>query len=85
MDDCKMNNAMYSKVKKKLYQMIVSKYPLKDILACIYDLFQEYLISEEQETELYTIADPKETFNDVADYYFDEFNGENPLKEAIGY
>ena len=79
MDDCKMSDYLFSKVKKKLYQMIVSGVSIKTCLACIYDLYQDYRISEEQETELYYIADPKEEFNEVSEYYHN-YDGDNPLR-----
>lgn len=54
-------------------------------LACIYDLFMDYLISIKQEEELYNFVDPEEKYNDVSKYYYDDEFCRNPLKEILGY
>ena len=51
-------------------------------------MFQDYQISEKQETELYDIADKGETFNEVAEYWLGDYDidrkGEsNPLSEFV--
>ena len=51
------------------------------LIGCIYGLFQDYLISEEQELELYAIVDPKDEFNEVSKYW--ENLDENVLEQII--
>ncbi len=58
------------------------KYTVKDILACIYELYQEYLITDSQEEELYKLADPDNEFNEPSQYYKD-MKFKNPLIELL--
>lgn len=51
---------------------------IKELLAWIYDLYQEYVLSDEQEEKLYEFVDPNETFNDVVEYWRD-YDGNNLL------
>lgn len=57
---------------KKLILKCKENWYEKDILAEIYNLWQEHMITEAQETELYEIADPEEKFNNPAEYWFDD-------------
>jgi len=72
-------------VKAMLHYMKVDGWSIQRRLACIYDLFMDYMISIEQETELYTLVDPEEQYNDVSKYYYDDSFDRNPLKEILGY
>lgn len=49
----------------------------KFLIGCIYDLYQNYLISEEQEVELYYLVDPMQQYNNVSEYW--EMVDNNPL------
>lgn len=49
----------------------------KFLIGCIYDLYQHYLISEEQEVELYYLVDPMQQYNNVSEYW--ELVDNNPL------
>lgn len=62
--------------------MYNKKYSTKDILACIYELYQEYIISDAQEKELYNLIDPENEFNEPSVYYR-EMKVENPLLELL--
>lgn len=44
----------------------------KGLLAGIYSLFQDYNISQNQEEELYAIADPADKYNTPAEYYLED-------------
>lgn len=73
--DCAMLYEDYQVVVNNVY--ILKKYgtAVKQIIACIYELFQDSMISEAQEEELYKLADPEEQFNSPSEYlgeYFDE-------------
>lgn len=81
-EDCCLSNARFEKVKQKVIDMKFSGWEIYKIVACIYDLFQSYLISETQETILYNLADPKERFNNCSGYWRD-MNYENPLIEIV--
>lgn len=49
------------------------KHGIKNLVAEIYNLYQEYLISEEQEEFLYDIVDPKDKESCPADLWFDGY------------
>lgn len=72
----------FEEVKQKIIDMKFSGWEIYKIVACIYDLFQSYLISETQETILYNIADPKERFNNCSGYWRD-MDYDNPLMKVI--
>ena len=48
-----LSQEKFDKVKAKLQQMIDDGWEVPKMVACIYDLFQEYIISETQEQILY--------------------------------
>ncbi len=73
----------YIKLRNYLLEMMRRGYGIKKCLACVYDLYQEGLISEDEEAELYDAVDPKRRYNCVADYWYD-FNEINPLMECLG-
>ena len=66
---------------KRYIKELQSKYDIPYLVGCIYDLFQEYILSEEQERELYEIVDPKERFNECSKYW--EWIDENPLMNYL--
>lgn len=73
-----LSQAKFDKVKEKLQHMKKDFWDISKMVACIYDLFQEYIISEEQEQILYKIADPLEEYNECSEYW-NEMDYENPL------
>lgn len=74
-----------NKIKLKCYEELKNATDPRYLIGCIYDLYQSYIISEEQETELYMLVDPREEYNNVSQYYEDIADSNNPLKECIGY
>ena len=77
-ESCEMPNEKYEEVKKAVERLRKKRKSKKKLVAYIYDLFQEYMISEEQESELYAIADPEEKYNDCWEYWAN-MEEENPL------
>ena len=71
-------NLNYPKIRQAVLQMLSDGWDIRKCLACIHDLYQEYLISEEQEVSLYYVADPCDQYNNVHDYWND-MDYENPL------
>ena len=68
-------------------QLLLYKVDVPTIVAYIYDLYEEYLISDEQESVLYRLADSEEKFNSHSEYWnnLDISSDENPLYQiAIG-
>lgn len=77
-----LTNDEFNRVKCRLQEMIDDLWEVPKMVACIYDLFQDYLISETQEQVLYAIADPFEEFNECSDYWRD-MDYMNPLLDVI--
>lgn len=76
-----MNKAKYEAVKAKIRECRESGWSIKDMVAEVHNLWQEYLITDEQETELYAIANPFEEYNEPAEYWFADY-GCLPIWEA---
>ena len=77
-----MSQEQFDNVKAKLEQMVDDGWEISKMVACIYDLFQEYIISETQEQILYQIADPFEDYNECGDYWREMDYG-NPLLQIL--
>lgn len=77
-----LSNQKMNMVKYKLAEMKAAKKDVKYMIACIHDLYQNYIISEDQEMELYEIVDTEEKYNDVWDYW-NEMNEPNGLTELL--
>lgn len=58
---------------KQIIPDITKKYGIKNVVAEIYNLYQDYLINEEQEEELYIFADPDGLYNSPSEYWFDDY------------
>lgn len=82
MDDCAMNTKQYSILKAKVIECKEKGFGIKDMLAEIYNLFQEYMISPTQEEELYQIADPDDLYNSPSEYWYDDY-GCLPIWECV--
>ena len=62
---------MVSKYQDKVAELRKNGEDVKKILACIFDLYEEHEIDEEEEAFLYMIADPDEEFNCPGEYWMD--------------
>ena len=83
MEETYLDKGTMTKLKEMIKGFLKSKkFHEKDMIAEIYNLYQDYLISEEQETELYKTIDPEEKYNDVSVYWYDEDRGCLPLYEC---
>ena len=67
------------KIKKLIDKMFENGYTIDQVCGCICGLFQEYLIDEAQEEELYIYADPDDTMDIAPFEAWGEFEGDNPL------
>lgn len=72
-EECEMETEKYAKLRSKVIEMKDRGWNVKGILAEIYHIYQDYLISEEQESELYSIADPEEKYNSPSEYWWDDY------------
>lgn len=70
--DCEMERKQFENLKRKILELR-KKYSIKDLVAEVYNIFQDYLISEEQECELYSIVDPEEKENSPAELWFKDY------------
>lgn len=66
-----------SRYENKVRELLKEK-PISYVVGCIYGLWADYEIDEEEEFYLYRIVDPNEEFNDASDYW-NEIEEENPL------
>lgn len=85
LDASEMCEKKFVELKRVVNKCLESRWNKKDILAEIYNLYQEYLISIEQEKELFDLVDPEENFEDVADYWFDEQRSCFPIWDFVVY
>ena len=69
-----MDKISYKKL-KKFIKDISQTYSIKDMVAEIYNLYQEYLINETQEEELYNLVDPNNLEVCPADLWFSDSYG----------
>lgn len=70
--NCEMEQIQFENLKRKVLEL-KCKYSIKDLVAEVHNLFQDYLISEEQEAELYSIVDPEEKENSPAELWFNDY------------
>ena len=70
--------SMFEQYKTKVESLLSSGMDIKQLLACVCDLYQDGLIDEDQEMELYNIIDPDELYNDTEAYWM-SMDFENPL------
>lgn len=66
----------------KKFKMYTFGYTIKECIACIYDLWQDFILSDEQEYALYKYIDPEDRYNDIEEYYY-QFNRTNPLRKIL--
>ena len=55
---------------KEFIKQILDKYNLKDLVAEVHNLYQDYLINEKQENELYELVDPDDKENSPAELWY---------------
>ena len=55
---------------KLLIMLCVKLYGTQNAVAEVHNLFQDYLISEEQEAELYNLADPNNEVDNPAELWY---------------
>ena len=67
-----MEKEKFEKV-KQFITTLVGRWSIKDLVAEVHNLYQDYLISEEQESELYKLVDPNDDENNPAELWFDDY------------
>lgn len=66
--ECAVNEAAYTQIEEKIKELIANNYYRRDLQAEVHNLWQEYLISEEQELKLYILVDA-ESDSPAEDWY----------------
>ena len=77
-----LEESKYKAIKFMLMDLKVKGWDISRLVACIYDLWMDYILSDEQEAELYRIADPLEKYNSCYDYWYN-MDYANPLREVL--
>lgn len=58
--ECAINEDAYKQIEEKIKQLLAENYSRQDLQAEVHNLWQEYIISEEQELKLYILIDADE-------------------------
>lgn len=77
-----LEQSKFEGVKAKILKLKANGTEIPKLVAYVHDLWQDYILSDEQEAELFEAADPEEKYNDVYDYW-DNMTEENPLMELL--
>ena len=80
-ETCAVSKETIDSLKNILSDMLNSGTTIQYCVGCIYGLFQEYYLSEDQEIELYMFVDPEEKYNDCSEYW--EEVTDNPLIDSL--
>ena len=77
-----LSEEQMEKLKTKCKEELSNGRPIKYLVGCIYGLYQDYMLSDEQENELYQLVDPEEKYNKCSEYW-SEIDDENILAEVL--
>lgn len=67
-----MKMEKYNKLKAYIIA-IKSSYSIENLVAEIHNLYQEYIISEAQELELYNLVDPEDQVDSPAELWYKDY------------
>lgn len=73
-----MKKKAFVRLKKKVKELM-KEYSIRDMVAEVYNLYQEYLINEYQEEELYRIVDPEDIESSPSELWYSDGYGCAPL------
>lgn len=73
-----MKKKAFVRLKKKVKELM-KEYSIRDMVAEVYNLYQEYLINEYQEEELYRIVDPEDIESSPSELWYSDSYGCAPL------
>ena len=77
-----LEQSKFEGVKAKILELRANGTEIPKLVAYVHDLWQDYIISDDQESELYWAADPEVKYNDVSEYW-NNMTEENPLMELL--
>ena len=82
-EECKyLSEEQMERLKAKCKEELSNGRPIKYLVGCIYGLYQDYVLSEAQESELYELVDPEEKYNECSKYWNEIEN--NTLANFLG-
>ena len=58
---------------KRFIPSLIGKWSVKNLVAEVHNLYQDYLINEEQEDELYKLVDPEDKEDSPAELWFNDY------------
>ncbi len=58
---------------RKAVKKLIGAYSVKDLVAEVHNLYQDYLINEKQEEVLYNLVDPDEIEHSPAELWYDNY------------
>ncbi len=67
---------------KAFIKTLIGKYSVQDLVIEVHNLYQEWLISENQEVELYYIVDPDDEIDNPSELWY---NTDGGCKELYTY
>lgn len=73
-----MKRKAFIRLKERVKELM-KEYSIKDMVAEVYNLYQDYLINEKQEEELYRIVDPEDIENSPSELWYSDNYGCAPL------
>ena len=68
-----MSKSKFEDLIDYIKSLVKEKHSIKNLIAEIYNLFQESMISEDEESYLYSLIDPDEKINNPAELWFDGY------------
>jgi hypothetical protein len=70
--DSQMPIEKYDKLKAYIIA-IKDSYSIEDLVAEVHNLYQDYMISEAQELELYNLVDPEDQVDSPAELWYNDY------------
>lgn len=68
-----MEQEKFNVLKRFISQFVIGKYSIRDMVAEVYNLYQDYMISEAQELELYNLVDPEDQVDSPAELWYNDY------------
>ena len=73
-NECAMDDSKYEDLKQFIKDNLIGKYSVKDLVAEVFGLWQDYQLSDKQEMELYNIVDPKNEEWSPAELWYKDYS-----------
>lgn len=77
-----LDDLKFEQLKVTILECKATGWFVKDILAEIYNLWQDYMLSDEQESELYKLVDPDDEYDSPGEYWWHD-HGCLPIWQSV--